>query len=168
MNGHTSQVTLDTSSKNIFKSKIASKVFGAPEEFNGLQFHFHSGSEHTVDGKRHDLEMHTVHLPTEPKNEFMAAAVGILFSVNDHTAKLSRTERAVIDAFFDGLSWGETGEVMADMILYGDLMEMVDSKNRWIYKGSVTTPPCATFVYWNVLSTIYPVSQKHLNLFKSK
>lgn len=111
--------------------------------------------------------MHTVHLPEEPENDFMAAAVGIMFSVEDYTADLSTTQKAVIDAFFDGLSWDETGEVVADMILYGDLMEMVDSNNRWIYKGSVTTPPCATFVYWNVLSTIYPVSSKHLNLFKS-
>lgn len=47
-------------------------------------------------------------------------------------------------------------------------MEMVDSNNRWVYKGSVTTPTCATFVYWNVLSTIYPVSQKHLDLFKAQ
>jgi carbonic anhydrase len=47
-------------------------------------------------------------------------------------------------------------------------MEMVDFNNRWVYKGSVTTPPCATYVYWNVLSTIYPVSQKHLDLFKAQ
>jgi len=54
------------------------------------------------------------------------------------------------------------------MVLYGNLMEMVDSNNRWIYAGSVTTPPCARFVYWNVLSTIYPVSQKHLDQFKAQ
>jgi len=47
-------------------------------------------------------------------------------------------------------------------------MEMVDSNNRWIYKGSVTTPPCARFVYWNVISTIYPVSKKHLDQFKAQ
>jgi carbonic anhydrase len=54
------------------------------------------------------------------------------------------------------------------MVLYGNLMEMVDSNNRWIYAGSVTTPPCARFVYWNVISTIYPVSQKHLDQFKAQ
>merc|ERR1719281_2082833 len=47
-------------------------------------------------------------------------------------------------------------------------MEMVDFNNRWVYKGSVTTPPCLRFVYWNVLSTIYPVSQKHLDNFKAR
>jgi len=39
-------------------------------------------------------------------------------------------------------------------------------KNRWIYKGSVTTPPCDKFVYWNVARTILPISKKHLAMFK--
>jgi len=60
--------------------------------FNGIQFHFHNGAEHTIDGKRHDLEMHTVHL-IDPKlagqSEFTYAAVGIMFSVDDYTAKLT-------------------------------------------------------------------------------
>lgn len=55
-----------------------------------------------------------------------------------------------------------------DMALYGNLMQLVDNNNRWVYKGSVTTPPCARFVYWNVLSTIYPISRRHLDLFKAQ
>lgn len=113
--------------------------------------------------------MHTVHAAKNPANDFSFAAVGIMFSVEEYTANLSEAERNIIDAFFDGLKWDiETGSVTSDMILYGYLMEMVDSNNRWIYKGSVTTPPCATYVYWNVLSTIYPVSQKHLDMFVNK
>ena len=45
---------------------------------------------------------------------------------------------------------------------------MVNFNERWIYKGSVTTPPCATYVYWNVLSTVYPIQQRHLDLFKKQ
>ena len=114
--------------------------------------------------------MHTVHYPKTPEGGFIAAAVGIMFSVNDHTAELSTEEEDVISAFFDGLKWDdESGDaVVSDLILYGNLMEMVNSNKRWMYKGSVTTPPCATYVYWNVLSTIYPVSQKHLDLFVNK
>jgi len=52
------------------------------------------------------------------------------------------------------------------MALYGDLMMMVDADNRYVYSGSVTTPPCAKSVYWNVLSTVYPISEYHLELFK--
>ena len=55
------------------------------------------------------------------------------------------------------------------MVTFGDLMmNVADMENRWIYKGSVTTPPCAKFVYWNVLKAVLPVKQRHLDLFKKQ
>ena len=54
---------------------------------------------------------------------------------------------------------------MVPLVPYGDLMMMVDTDNRWIYKGSVTTPPCDTFVYWNVLQRVFPIKQRHLDQF---
>jgi len=47
-------------------------------------------------------------------------------------------------------------------------MMMFDMRNRWTYKGSVTTPPCAENVYWNVLKTIYPIKQKYVDQFKKQ
>ena len=170
-NGHTNQVNLDAADgSNIFTSQIAQSIFGADNEFSGVQFHFHSGSEHTIDGKRFDLEMHTVHYPKDVENEFIAAAMGIIFSVEEYTANLSWSEQALVDTFFDSLKWSDITEEgpTVDLVTYGNLMMMVDSNNRYIYKGSVTTPPCATYVYWNVLSTIYPISAKHLAQFKTQ
>jgi len=116
--------------------------------------------------------MHTVHYPKDSSNPggFIAAAMGIMFSVEDYTANLSWAEQEIIDNFFESLQWDDTTTdgPTVDMVTYGSLMEMVDNNQRWIYKGSVTTPPCARFVYWNVLSTIYPVSAKHLALFKEQ
>lgn len=76
----------------------------------------------------------------------------------------------LIDNFFDSLQWKDftSTKPTVDLIIFGDLMEMVDSRNRWAYKGSNTIPPCQLFVYWNVLSTIYPMKQKHLTQFKKK
>lgn len=45
---------------------------------------------------------------------------------------------------------------------------MVNVWDRWIYKGSVTTPPCDEYVYWNVLRTVYPIKQSTLDLFKKQ
>jgi len=45
---------------------------------------------------------------------------------------------------------------------------MFDMRNRWTYKGSVTTPPCAENVYWNVLKTIYPIKQKYVDQFNKQ
>ena len=114
--------------------------------------------------------MHLVYFPKTPEGGFFAAAAGIMFSVNDYTAELSAEEENVINAFFDGLKWDdESGDaVVSDMILFGDLMEIINFNKRWMYKGSVTSPPCATYLFWNVPSTIYPVSQKHLDLFVNK
>lgn len=47
-------------------------------------------------------------------------------------------------------------------------MNMVNMNNRWVYKGSVTTPPCAKIVYWNVLRTIYPMRASDLTKFKNQ
>ena len=102
-----------------------------------------------------------------------------MFSVEDYTASLDWAEQQIIDSFFDSLVLSDLGEDIdavnkpgqkthnIDMALYGNLMQMVDNKNRWVYKGSVTTPPCARYVYWNVLSTVYPISRRHLDLFKA-
>ena len=76
----------------------------------------------------------------------------------------------MIDTFFDSLLWSDVTEAgpTVNLATYGNLMEMVDNENRWVYSGSVTTPPCAKSVYWNVLSTIYPVKKEHLDLFKAQ
>jgi len=44
----------------------------------------------------------------------------------------------------------------------------LDFGNRWVYKGSLTTPPCTETIYWNVLDTVYPIKEQHLNWFKDR
>lgn len=51
--------------------------------------------------------MHTVHHPPAAENGFIAAAMGIMFSVDKFTADVSVTEQNVIDTFFDSLKWSD-------------------------------------------------------------
>ena len=139
--------------------------------FTGAQFHFHHGSEHTVEGKRHDLEMHTVHLPTDgvTKNGYIASAMGLFFSVNDYTKTVTPAQETIIDEFFDSLKWSVTDKnPKVEEVTYGNLMMMADMNNRWTYTGSVTTPPCAQNVYWNVVRTIYPIKKRHMDQFMNQ
>ena len=175
-NGHTVQVDFaDTvTGPMTFVSNIAEQVYGAPKQFSGLQFHFHAQSEHTVDGELTDFEMHTVHLPTQPNptNGYMAAAVGIMFSVNKYNAKLTWAEEKIIENFFENINFDAITDAdtsaPVDWILYNDLLSLVNTDNRWVYRGSVTTPPCAQNVYWNVMTTVYPIKQEIVDKFKSK
>jgi len=56
---------------------------------------------------------------------------------------------AIIDEFFEALQWDKTSAKdsetapLVEKVPYGKLMMMFDMRNRWTYKGSVTTPPCA-------------------------
>ena len=57
---------------------------------------------------------------------------------------------------------------VANFVNLGSLMNLLDTNNRWVYKGSLTTPPCTPKVYWNVLYNVYPISQKHLDLLRAQ
>src|SRR5687768_1180439 len=64
-NGHTIQVTVEEGSTLSLNEKT----------YNLKQFHFHTPSEHTVDGKNLPLEMHMVHQSTDGS----FGVIGLLF-----------------------------------------------------------------------------------------
>lgn len=90
-----------------------------------------------------------------------------MFSVDHYNAKLHWAEEKIIDNFFENLRF-DLEDPVVDQTLYADLLSLVDTKNRWVYRGSVTTPPCAENVYWNVLTTVYPIKKKYVDQFKAK
>lgn len=47
--------------------------------------------------------MHIVHLPENTKNGILASAMGMIFDVEEYTAKLNDDQINIIDSFFDGL-----------------------------------------------------------------
>lgn len=110
--------------------------------------------------------MHTVHLVQSglAGNGFAAAALGIIFDTTNYDKSVTAAEVAVIDKFFENLDFA-SNDPTPSSIAYGELYSMVDANNRWVYKGSVTTPPCAVLVYWNVIRKVYPIKKKHLDLY---
>lgn len=119
-----------------FQSMLAAEVFGADTMFRGSHMHIKAGSEHTIDGVRHDVELQLFHTPENGiENDFSAAVVGILFSVENPTAKLSWAEERIIDTFFESMQLDDvTAEgPTIDLVTIGDLLNMVDGKNRYIY-----------------------------------
>ena len=112
------------------------------------------------------MEMHTVHYPKAPENGIIAAALGIIFDTENYDKSVSNETIAVIDSFFDSLELWNLEDHTVSEVLYGQLLDALETDNRWVYKGSVTTPPCATTVYWNVLNKVYPIKPEHFLLYK--
>ncbi len=145
-NGHTIQVTVDRGSTLTTRRAV----------YHLAQFHFHSPSEHTVDGKAFPLEAHFVH-QSESGN---FAVVGVLFEEGAPNPNLES-----IIAHFPAAK-GETRHepsVELDLGIHLPVSPLVYS-----YRGSFTTPPCTENVEWFVLKAAASASREQLAAFATR
>ncbi len=107
--------------------------------FELLQFHFHSSSEHTVDGVRFPLEAHLVHEDDATGN---LAVISVLFKEGNENTFLAN--------FSDNLPASADDTFTSnDMLNVADLLPV--NASYYTYGGSLTTPPCSETVTWLVL-----------------
>jgi len=121
-----------------------------------IQFHFHAPSEHTIDGKQYDAELHLVH-----ENVLgQLAVVGVLLSMSP-TAPGSVFDEIVMTAPMTvGTGQREGLSLNANSLLPAD-------QDYFTYAGSLTTPPCSEGVRWFVMQTpvsvsAYVIQQLHM------
>ena len=103
-------LTADQTKSNYFESSVGQDVYGASTtKFNAVQFHFHSPSEHTHNGKHYDLEMHIVHTADNVNSTtpIMYAAVGIFFDVLDFDPTITTSQNNTVKNFLNGLKFGD-------------------------------------------------------------
>jgi len=141
-NGHTIQVNM----------RKGSYITVSGKRYNLLQFHFHSPSEHTIDGKPADLVAHFVHQARDGE----LGVVGVLFKAcqeNNTISKLWHKMPAGV---------GKKKKLSRKI----NVLNMFP-KNRgyYNYSGSLTTPPCSEGVNWMVLKNTVPVSDAQVKAF---
>jgi carbonic anhydrase len=146
-NGHTVQVNYDEGSYLILN--------GARYEL--LQFHFHTPSEHAMNGKLAEMEIHFVHRSME--SEGMLAVLGVLVyeGAEDNPA---------FDAIWQNLPTHESEEHTFSATI--NAADMLPSDHRvYQYMGSLTTPPCSQGVSWNVLEQPITLSREQLDTLRA-
>lgn len=122
------------------------------ERFDLIQFHFHTPSEHTIDGRNYPMEVHFVHKNAEGR----LAVIGVLMMPGGENPLFSTImEKAPKDE----------GTASVGMIEQRGMIAPIDGVYR--YQGSLTTPPCSETVLWTVLSTPILVSQKDVEAFQA-
>lgn len=118
--------------------------------FNLIQVHFHTPSEHAIDGQRYPLTAHFVHATRDGT----LGVLGVMFEEGDRNAGL----QSIIDA----MPAGDAANISVD------LAELVpDELDVWRYMGSLTTPPCTEDVNWHVVEDTVEASPQQIAAFEA-
>ncbi|CAD8121817.1 unnamed protein product [Paramecium sonneborni] len=127
------------------------------------QFHIHTPSEHTIDGKYYDLEIHFVHQAIQDEQQDCnkvkntLTVFGLMF-----TESASASDYEVFKPWFDQ---NVTGEV--ESFDLNDFFQKMTDTTYYHYNGSLTTLPCSQIVNWIVFYQALPISPSQLNQFRS-
>jgi len=130
------------------------------EFFRLKQFHFHSPSENTVNGKHFDMEMHLVH----ESDTGDSLVVGYFFQVKNGSTN------SFLDAFWADFPKDE-GEKVEDFKVKswkgdGGVYAHTD-RAYYSFMGSLTTPPCTNGLRWIVFEETLVISERQLTDYRS-
>lgn len=117
-----------------------------------LQFHFHSESEHTVDGVRFPMEVHFVHRAEDGN----LAVLGVFVTEGAENPELGK----VLGAAPEARGEAESEEPISPTGL------LPGSNQSYLYSGSLTTPPCSEIVTWIVMADPIEVSAEQIAAFR--
>jgi carbonic anhydrase len=146
-NGHTVQADISDSADTV-------SFDGAT--YTLAQFHFHTPSEHTVDGKYYPLEIHFVNKDTQGH----IAVVGVLVKAG--------AENKLLAPVFSSLPSSATpAGTHAGKPVQVDIAAVIPKDHKaYVYAGSLTTPPCTEGVHWIVLAQPIEMSSGQIEAFK--
>jgi carbonic anhydrase len=143
-NGHTVQANVPAGAGTLNLEGV---------EFNLSQFHFHTPSEHTVDGNHAPIEMHLVHKTADGTHTAVVAAFIVPGKENKELEKI----------------WSVLPEeegAQASVAGFNLKKILPGKKNSYRYMGSLTTPPCSEGVFWNLLATPITMSTEQIDAFR--
>ena len=118
------------------------------------QFHVHAPSEHTIDGKHADMEIHFVHKSSSGKLLVLAVMV------------YADSKDPVDVPLYKELP-KQTGEnVVADKASRNPVDFIPKDHSYFRYMGSFTTPPCTEGIRWIMMKTPISITPAVLTEFK--
>jgi len=127
-------------------------------KYDLVQFHFHTLSEHTVNGQHYPMELHLVHADADMN----LAVLGVFIEEGE--------ENAALEEVFANLPHGAHGDVVETLTAaLVDNYEQLLPRNRSFYKysGSLTTPPCSEGVQWHVFTQPIQMSAAQIEHYRS-
>lgn len=123
------------------------------DKFVLQQFHFHSPSENTLNGKSFPMEAHFVHMDAEGE----VAVIAVMFETGKANPELEKIWQQMPEKAGESVMLKE--KVSLDGLLPKDL-------THYRFSGSLTTPPCTEGVRWLVVKQPQTLSEAQLEKFQ--
>ncbi|WOL07060.1 alpha carbonic anhydrase 7-like [Canna indica] len=133
----------------------AGKIHINGTDYNLKQCHWHSPSEHSINGKRYALEVHMVH----ESDDRRVAVVGIMYTIGRPDTFLQELMEYIEEI-------AENTEEEKVVGLMDPRHIKVGSRKYYRYMGSLTTPPCTQGVVWTISKKIRTVSKAQVRLLR--
>ncbi|KFK28694.1 hypothetical protein AALP_AA7G034200 [Arabis alpina] len=127
----------------------AGKITIRQKEFKLVQCHWHSPSEHTVNGTRYDMELHMVHQSDRGK----LAVIGVLFKLGQPNKFLTK--------LLNGIKAIGKEEINIGIVNPHDIIRF-QTRKFYRYIGSLTVPPCTEGVIWTVVKRVNTISAEQI------
>lgn len=148
--GHTIELEFDPGTEVAFDGK----------EYDFIQAHFHTPSEHQIDGMTFPMEMHFV-CEHKEQNEALPEyfVLAIFFKMGE--------ENKFIEGFIDLIPEHENDTVSLanNAVFINDLVGPINPDREYYhYKGSLTTPPFTETVNWLILREIVEASPEQIRI----
>lgn len=142
-NGHSVQVNYPAGSTATIDGKT----------YNLLQFHFHTPSEHTINEKHAEMEIHFVH--SNDVGEI--AVIGAMMQAGTKNYDISKIWRNIP---------AERESRRSDLVVHPENL-LPETMNYATYVGSLTTPPCTEGVTWIVMQDPVTLSAEQIEAFQA-
>ncbi|XP_062183627.1 alpha carbonic anhydrase 1, chloroplastic-like [Phragmites australis] len=118
------------------------------KQYKLKQMHWHSPSEHTINGQRFPVELHMVHA-SEDGN---ITVVAMLYRFGRPDPFLWQIQDKLAALYAEGCNAERGAPVPAGVVSIWSLRRHAYMYYRYV--GSFTTPPCTENVVWNVLAQV--------------
>ncbi|CAA2976803.1 alpha carbonic anhydrase 1, chloroplastic [Olea europaea subsp. europaea] len=126
------------------------------KKYSLKQMHWHSPSEHRIDGVQFDAELHLVHIA----EDHSVSVVGILYKYGRTDPIVAKIESKLIE-----LGHHRTTQIKMGPFNPHQLRKRTHKYYRYV--GSFTTPPCTEHVIWLILGKVRHISREQVEALQA-
>jgi carbonic anhydrase len=139
--------------------KEGSITTASGKTYYSKQFHFHTPSEHLIDGMTFPMEMHIVNILKDSTNDKLPRymVIALLFKMGH--------ENKFLKEFLNAIPAEEKKDSLpASEVNFEDLVKSIPNNDQgyFFYKGSLTTPPFSETVDWIIKKHILEASPEQI------